>query len=238
MFSIALLRTCQRGEGNHGGLNPSSHEFRPERRWPREIEPIQLADRLFTYFSSEQTCPHPWSHPQSTVLSEMGLGYSRDAAHIDLSPRPTNASRLRWRANGAANNYPSWRSRDSVLLLFDGSAHKGRCHSCRRVPCKYVLSQAIHCRPVPKRSADKGMSGTDVSDPAEAPTGKWRSTGPRTCGSGSFRLASRSTPIWRSHQSRLMSPSLSGGVQTRARSVRDWRPSADYLHRGPAAVYS
>jgi len=72
------------------GLNPSTNEFTRQRNWPFEITSVELAERLVNYWNVEIPGPHPWFRPWSTVLTDMGASYALDAAHVDLSPRPTN----------------------------------------------------------------------------------------------------------------------------------------------------
>lgn len=75
------------------GLNPSSGEFALRRNWPFSLTPAELAGRLVSYWTSSSPGPHPWFRPWSTVLSELGAPYEKNAAaHIDLSPRATKAA--------------------------------------------------------------------------------------------------------------------------------------------------
>ena len=74
------------------GLNPSAAEFVPSRNWPISITAAELAKRLVNYWISESPGPHPWFQPWSTVLSDLGVSYESDAAHIDLSPRATKGA--------------------------------------------------------------------------------------------------------------------------------------------------
>lgn len=71
------------------GLNPSTDEFTNKRHWARTADAV-LPDELVNYWSNEDRAPHPWFRPWETVLSELGVSYTSNAAHIDLSPRATN----------------------------------------------------------------------------------------------------------------------------------------------------
>jgi hypothetical protein len=93
LSSIAILWTHQRGKGHHARAESVFTRIQIGAQLALQIEPSRLAARLTTYFSCEQARPHPWFQPWSTILSELGLCYSKDAAHIDLSPRSTNSSR-------------------------------------------------------------------------------------------------------------------------------------------------
>ncbi len=74
------------------GLNPSAGEFAPSRSWPISITAAELAERLVNYWIRVNPGPHPWFQPWSTVLSELGVSYELDAAHVDLSSRATKAA--------------------------------------------------------------------------------------------------------------------------------------------------
>lgn len=74
------------------GLNPSTKEFTKKRNWSR-ITDAELPDELVNYWTNEERTPHKWFQPWETVLSELGVSYTSDAAHIDLSPRATNCRR-------------------------------------------------------------------------------------------------------------------------------------------------
>jgi hypothetical protein len=78
------------------GLNPSTGEFASGRNWSH-ISADQLADELVNYWTNEKRSPHPWFRPWSTVLAELGISYSSNASHIDLSPRATNSRRRKLR---------------------------------------------------------------------------------------------------------------------------------------------
>jgi hypothetical protein len=71
------------------GLNPSTGEFTKQRRWS-EVTDAALADELVNYWTNPRRTRHEWFQPWETVLSELGVSYTSDAAHIDLSPRATN----------------------------------------------------------------------------------------------------------------------------------------------------
>ena len=72
------------------GLNPSTAEF-TKGNWSRERFPdAALANQLVNYWTNPQRTAHKWFKPWQTVLSELGVSYESDAAHIDLSPRATN----------------------------------------------------------------------------------------------------------------------------------------------------
>jgi hypothetical protein len=75
------------------GLNPSSGEFAVGRSWPAQLSAEGLAERLVRYFSAQGTGHHRWFKAWSDSISVLGASYQRDAAHIDLSPRPTASAR-------------------------------------------------------------------------------------------------------------------------------------------------
>jgi hypothetical protein len=70
------------------GLNPSTGEFTKQRSWSGVTD--ALAEELVNYWTNSRRAPHEWFQPWETVLSELGVSYTSDAAHIDLSPRATN----------------------------------------------------------------------------------------------------------------------------------------------------
>jgi hypothetical protein len=70
------------------GVNPSADEF-PPGRWPATITPSALGDRLRTYFTTPDRPPHAWFTRWTDVLAPLGYSYTRNAAHIDASPRAT-----------------------------------------------------------------------------------------------------------------------------------------------------
>ena len=74
------------------GLNPSTGEFSAGRGWPVSMTAAALTERMENYFVAERPGPHPWFRPWSAVLSLLGVSYSSDAAHVDLSPRATKAA--------------------------------------------------------------------------------------------------------------------------------------------------
>jgi hypothetical protein len=71
------------------GLNPSTGEFTKQRSWSG-VTDAALADELVNYWTNSRRPPHKWFQPWETVLSKLGVSYTSDAAHIDLSPRATN----------------------------------------------------------------------------------------------------------------------------------------------------
>jgi hypothetical protein len=75
------------------GLNPSAGEFSAGRSWPVQISPELLTKRLVGYFRINAPSPHSWFRPWTEALHLFGVTYDHDAAHIDLSPRPTAAAR-------------------------------------------------------------------------------------------------------------------------------------------------
>jgi hypothetical protein len=71
------------------GLNPSTTEFTRKRNWSN-VTNAELPDELVNYWTNGDRTPHEWFQPWQTVLSELGVSYTSDAAHIDLSPHATN----------------------------------------------------------------------------------------------------------------------------------------------------
>jgi hypothetical protein len=70
------------------GVNPSADEFTPG-RWPTALTAAALTDRLRGYFGDPGSSPHPWFDKWSEVLGPLGYAYTRNAAHVDVSPRAT-----------------------------------------------------------------------------------------------------------------------------------------------------
>jgi hypothetical protein len=70
------------------GVNPSADEFRPG-RWPITLMANALTNRLRGYFGDPGLPPHPWFKKWSDVLGPLGYTYTRNAAHLDVSPRAT-----------------------------------------------------------------------------------------------------------------------------------------------------
>ena len=74
------------------GVNPSITEF-VRNDYPREISHGDLYQRYLRYFSAPRQ-PHPWFCTWEEILRMLGHSYaSGTAAHIDLSPRPTELMR-------------------------------------------------------------------------------------------------------------------------------------------------
>jgi hypothetical protein len=74
------------------GLNPSIGEFAPHREWPDSIADLALKTRLQNYFL-QNFQPHPFFNPWTEALQFLTpcISYaSGTAAHLDLSPRPTD----------------------------------------------------------------------------------------------------------------------------------------------------
>jgi hypothetical protein len=72
-------------------VNPSPTEFKSERGWICGLTPEQLTYRLVTYFTR---FPHKWFlYVEEIDLIPEGNSFFRNAAHIDLSPRPTKIMR-------------------------------------------------------------------------------------------------------------------------------------------------
>lgn len=72
------------------GINPALSEFRPSRNWPQEIDTEYLCHRLRNYFNFPGAPPHNWFDVWDKALNILGISYhSGEAAHIDLSARPT-----------------------------------------------------------------------------------------------------------------------------------------------------
>ena len=71
------------------GANPSNAEFLGNREWPKEINAIDLMNRLINYFNCSIS-PHPWFEKWEKALRHLNRSYSDGtAAHIDLTPRAT-----------------------------------------------------------------------------------------------------------------------------------------------------
>jgi hypothetical protein len=75
------------------GLNPSTDEFSASRSWPDQLTTEDLTQRLVGYFHGDVSIAHRWFRPWSESLSLLGASFERDAAHVDLSPRPTRSVR-------------------------------------------------------------------------------------------------------------------------------------------------
>ena len=111
------------------GLNPSTHEFASERKWS-SVTADKLPDELVNYWTNEERSPHPWFHAWSTILSDLGIAYSSNAAHIDLSPRATNSRKGKLRSlfiSMLQTDAPVWiealrRAPNCKLILAAGSA--------------------------------------------------------------------------------------------------------------------
>jgi hypothetical protein len=73
------------------GVNPSSAEFEG-RNWPSQLAPVAHAERLLHYFDGTAGVPpHPWFTKWASPLHEIGIAHGVDAAHLDVSPRATEA---------------------------------------------------------------------------------------------------------------------------------------------------
>lgn len=70
------------------GVNPSAEEFAAT-RWPNEISAERLCRRLQQYFQQREAPAHPWFTKWAEVLSPLGYDYTRNLAHLDISPRAT-----------------------------------------------------------------------------------------------------------------------------------------------------
>ena len=72
-------------------VNPSPTEFKPERKWVCGLTPEELTHHLVTYFKRP---PHKWFlHVEEADLIPNGNSFFQNAAHVDLSPRPTKIMR-------------------------------------------------------------------------------------------------------------------------------------------------
>ena len=73
------------------GVNPSSGEFTPERRWGEVATPRDWKLRLKNYFKPPNA-PHEWFEPWRIGLALLDCSYETGtAAHFDVSYRPTTA---------------------------------------------------------------------------------------------------------------------------------------------------
>lgn len=73
------------------GVNPSSGEFAPDRRWAGVDTPGKWKRRLRDYFKNEVPA-HDWFDPWRIGLELLGVSYEAGtAAHLDVSYRPTKA---------------------------------------------------------------------------------------------------------------------------------------------------
>ena len=71
-------------------VNPSDQEFNSDRRWDAITNPEQWQTRLLNYFRISGVPPWCWFDTWSICLDLIGRAYAAgDAAHIDISPRPT-----------------------------------------------------------------------------------------------------------------------------------------------------
>lgn len=75
------------------GLNPSAGEFAAGRSWPTRLSAEALTEPLVGYFNGYRAGHHPWFRAWSDSLRVLDASYRHDAAHIDLSPRPTASAR-------------------------------------------------------------------------------------------------------------------------------------------------
>ena len=72
------------------GVNPSHTEFAPSRDWKEPLKRDAWRQRLLRYFEWPGVPPNAWFETWSICLELLGFGYAAgDAAHIDVSPRPT-----------------------------------------------------------------------------------------------------------------------------------------------------
>jgi len=87
---LAFFGPIEHAEAVTFGLNPSTGEFTNKRNWSG-VTDAALPDELVNYWTNDERVQHPWFQPWETVLSELGVSYTSNAAHIDLSPRATNS---------------------------------------------------------------------------------------------------------------------------------------------------
>ena len=85
------------------GVNPSWTEYQSV-RWSGVQGPTQVANCLTSYFTAPPAQWHNFFQRWEMSLNQLGRSFTRDAVHIDLSPRPTIARR------GCARG---WRARQS-----------------------------------------------------------------------------------------------------------------------------
>ena len=74
------------------GVDPSWTEYRSA-RWASVQTPTQVARCLTSYFTAPLAQWHPYFQRWEVSLNHLGRSFTRDAVHIDLSPRPTIAMR-------------------------------------------------------------------------------------------------------------------------------------------------
>ena len=73
------------------GVNPSSDEFAPDRRWGGVKRPADWKRRLRDYFTNDVPA-HEWFEPWRIGLGLLGVSYKqRTAAHFDVSYPPATA---------------------------------------------------------------------------------------------------------------------------------------------------
>ncbi len=74
------------------GVNPSWTEYQSI-RWMGVQGPTQVANCLTSYFTAPPAQWHRFFQRWEMSLNQLGRSFTRDAVHIDLSPRPTIAMR-------------------------------------------------------------------------------------------------------------------------------------------------
>ena len=71
------------------GVNPSNQEFNADRGW-QSLTEAEWQTRLLNYFRHPDVPPWCWFETWSICLELLGVRYSSgEAAHLDVSPRPT-----------------------------------------------------------------------------------------------------------------------------------------------------
>jgi hypothetical protein len=74
------------------GVNPSSTEFDSSRKWREAGTLPKWQERMLNYFRQRVIPSHEWFETWSICLEFLAISYaSGTAAHLDVSPRPTNA---------------------------------------------------------------------------------------------------------------------------------------------------
>src|ERR1017187_7326870 len=107
------------------GVNPSGEEFGATRLWRiSKEEPeylLYLLGRLKNYFALRVPAYEPFFPIWEQALKALGHSYQRDAAHIDISPRPLMSMRsLRTlKDNGKQQEYDRCRTLFEKALISD-----------------------------------------------------------------------------------------------------------------------
>jgi len=88
------------------GVNPSGTEFDLSRKWREARTLAKWQERMLSYFRQPTIPAHEWFETWSICLELLGISYADgSAAHLDVSPRPTNAM-----INNVSTNHEEFRA--------------------------------------------------------------------------------------------------------------------------------